>query len=348
MLLSQPVGAHPAAYPVPVRLWSCGCSDAQFSVKLHMATLDEGGYQSLELNRGCELTVSFILILQWSDMVQQPHQQPGRPFGELKSAAVKAALDGNWEEAVKLNHEAVASAPEDAGSYNRLATALIELGRYSDAKQAAEKALSLSPDNKIARKHVDRLSQLAGEVAVTPVTSGSRAAVRFITDSAKATVTELINPAGSRVLATVAPGQELHMSDNGIRMELHTRAGERIGTLEVHIAQRVRNLCEKGNGYEFSVAKLSESAIAVMIAETHCAPGMTSVVSFPPALQKSVSDIDLEDEVLDTEDDGLEVVDVEDDDEVVRPEAERSERLKSIMSGRLGGAYGIEDEGLSI
>ncbi len=137
------------------------------------------------------------------------------------------------------------------------------------------------------------------------------------------------------------------MSDNGIRMELHTRAGERIGTLEVHIAQRVRKLTEKGNRYEFSVAKLSGSAIAVMVAETHCAPGMTSVVSFPPALQKSASEIELEYDLLEDGDDGMDVAETDDDD-TITPEAERSERLKSIMSGRLGGAYGIEDEGLSI
>lgn len=280
-------------------------------------------------------------------MVQQPQQESSRPFGELKADAVKAALDGKWEEAAHLNYEAVDAEPKDAGSYNRLATALTELGRFTDARQAAEKALSLSPDNKIARKHVDRLSQLAGTVASAPVMSGARAAVRFITDSAKATVSELVNPAIVRILATVAPGQELYMSDNGIRMELKTRAGERIGSLEVHIAQRVRNLTEKGNQYEFSVAKLSESAIAVMVAETHCAAGMTSVVSFPPSLQRSASDIDLDDEMMEDGDDGIDVVETDDDD-TITPEAERSERLKSIMSGRLGGAYGIEDEGLSI
>lgn len=280
-------------------------------------------------------------------MVQQPQRHPSRPFAEVKAAAVKAALDGKWEEAVGLNYEAVEAAPEDASSFNRLATALIELGRFADARQAAEKALAISPDNKIARKHVDRLAQLSGQVSSAPVMSGARAAVRFITDSAKATVTELINPAGPRILATVAPGQELHMSDNGIRMEVNTRAGERIGTLEVHIAQRIRKLVEKGNRYEFSVAKLAESAIAVMVAETYCAPSMTPVVSFPPALQKSVGDIDLDDEVFDDDDGGMDVVETDDDD-TITPEAERSERLKSIMSGRLGGAYGIEDEGLGI
>ena len=137
------------------------------------------------------------------------------------------------------------------------------------------------------------------------------------------------------------------MSDNGIRMDLHTRAGEKIGTLEVHIAQRIRKLLEKGNQYEYSVAKLSDTSIAVLVAETYCAPGMTSVVSFPPSLQKTMSDIDLDDEPMEDDDDGMEVIEHDDEDSIT-PEAERTERIKSIMSGRLGGAYSIEDEGLSI
>ncbi|MDA1297680.1 MAG: tetratricopeptide repeat protein [Chloroflexi bacterium] len=280
-------------------------------------------------------------------MVQQLKQYPSRPFEEVKSEAVTAALAGNWQEAADLNYEAVELSPEDSGSFNRLATALIELGRFSEARHAAGKALSLDPDNKIARKHVNRLSQLDGTVAAAPVTSGARVAAKFITDSAKATVTELVNPASARVLATVSPGQELQLSDNGVRMELHTRAGERIGSLEVHIAQRVRKLREKNNRYEFSVAKLSDSAIAVMVAETFCAPGMASVVSFPPSLQRSVADFGLDDELIEESDEDIEVVEHEDDDSIT-PEAERTERLKSIMSGRLGGAYHVEDENLSI
>ena len=280
-------------------------------------------------------------------MVQQPQQIPSRPFSELKSEAVTAALAGNWEVAADLNYQASEQAPEDVGTYNRLATALIELGRFGEARTAASNALTRDPDNKIARQHVDRLAQLDGPVASAPSTSGSRMALRFITDSAKSTVTELLNSAPSKVLATVSPGQRLFVRDNGVRMELHTRAGERIGTLEVHIAQRLRKLLSSGNAYDFSVAKLSDVAVAVLVSETHCAPGMSSVVSFPPSLQKSMADIDLDDEPLEDDDGSVEMVE-HDDDDTITPEAERSERIKSIMSGRLGGAYGIADEGLDI
>lgn len=280
-------------------------------------------------------------------MLQQPQNYPSETFEDIRDAAVTAALAGSWQEAADLNYQAVEMSPEDAGSFNRLATALIELGRFSEARKAAERALTLSPDNKIARRHVDRLSRLDGVVAAAPVTSGSRVAAKFITDSAKATVTELVNPSVGRILATVSPGQELNFNDNGVRMELHTRAGERIGSLEVHIAQRIRKLHEKGNKYGFSVAKLSDTSVAVLVAETYCAPGMTEIVSFPPSLQKSVSDIDLDDDLMDDAEDGIEIVE-HDDEDTRTPEAEKAERLKSIMSGRLGGTYDVEDEGLSI
>jgi tetratricopeptide (TPR) repeat protein len=280
-------------------------------------------------------------------MVQQAKEIPSRNFAEVKDEAVAAALAGKWKEAAELNREAVAISPDDTGSHNRLAAALIELGRYGEAREAAAKALELSPGNRIAQKHLDRLSQLNGHVASAAVTSGTRAAARFITDSAKATVTELIRPAETRVLATVSPGQVLQVKDTGSRMDLSTKAGERIGTLEVHIAQRLRRLLAGGNTYEFTVAKLSATGIAVLVAETHCAPGMSGVVSFPPALQKTAKDIDLDDEPLEEGDDGLEVIET-DDEETITPEYERTERLKSLVSGRLGGAYDIEDEGLSI
>lgn len=312
-----------------------------------MAILDVDRYQSLELKRGCEPTLNSHSTQRWSGMVQQPKQYPSKTFSEIKSEAVMAAIAGNWQQAVDLNYQAVDAEPGDAGSFNRLATALIELGRFTEARQAAEKALALSPENKIARKHVERLSQLDGKVASTPVTSGSRFAAKFITDSAKATVTELINPAPPRVLATVSPGQELKVSDNGVRMELNTRAGERIGTLEVHIAQRIRKLTDRGNEYEFSVAKLSDTSIAVLVAETRSASGLTGVVSFPPSLQKTVNDIDLDDEMVEDEDDSMDAIEHDDEDSIT-PEAERNERLKSIMSGRLGSGYDAEDAGLEI
>jgi len=130
-------------------------------------------------------------------------------------------------------------------------------------------------------------------------------------------------------------------------MDLHTRAGERIGTLDVHMAQRLRKLFEGGNEYEFTVAKLSTVAIAVLVAETKLSANMTKVVSFPPSLQKTAADFDLDDDLMEDTGDDLEMMEHEDD-ETITPEAERSERIKSIMSGRLGGAYGMENEGLSI
>jgi tetratricopeptide (TPR) repeat protein len=150
----------------------------------------------------------------------------------LKAEAVTTALAGNCQEAADLNYQASEQAPDDVGTYNRLATALIELGRFSEARTAAHNVLTRDPDNKIARKHADRLAQLDGPVARAPTTSDSRIALRFITDSAKATVTELLNPATAKNLATVSPGQQLFPKDNSVRMESHTRVWERIGTLE--------------------------------------------------------------------------------------------------------------------
>ena len=280
-------------------------------------------------------------------MVQQPIDYPSRPFAAVKEEAVAAALSAEWQKAADLNREAVAISPDDPHSYNRLATALIELGSYAEARRAVEKALKLAPGNRIAVKHLARLNQLdSATPTLAAARPGLRSVTRFITDSAKATVTELVDPAGENILAKVAPGQELQITDNGIRMELSTLAGERVGGIEIHLAQRLRKITARGNEYQFAVAKLSAAGVAVMVSETKCAPGMNSTVSFPPSLQKTAGDINLYDDPLEEGDDGG-IIDPSDDEEI-SPGAEQAERLRSILSGSLGGAYGIEDAGLSI
>jgi hypothetical protein len=61
-------------------------------------------------------------------MVQQPLHCPSGTLGEISTAAVTAALAGNWQEATDLNYQAIELTSDDSGSFNRLATALIELG----------------------------------------------------------------------------------------------------------------------------------------------------------------------------------------------------------------------------
>ena len=74
--------------------------------------------------------------------------------------AITLANESRWDEAVFVNRLIVESSPYDIGAYNRLGKALSEMGRYSEARDSFQNALSISPYNSIAKKNLLRLANL--------------------------------------------------------------------------------------------------------------------------------------------------------------------------------------------
>ena len=85
--------------------------------------------------------------------------------------AIALALEGQWERAVSVNREILRMAPEDVEALNRLGKALMELGRYREARDAYAEALRVDPMNTIAQKNLAKLTKLVeDEEAGTAVT----------------------------------------------------------------------------------------------------------------------------------------------------------------------------------
>jgi len=89
--------------------------------------------------------------------------------------AIALAMQGRWREAVAVNKGIIESAPTDVDAHNRLGRAYIELGEYSQAREAYSRAMELDPFNAISRKNLQRLSYLKeamvsseGEATVEP------------------------------------------------------------------------------------------------------------------------------------------------------------------------------------
>src|SRR3972149_5344886 len=74
-----------------------------------------------------------------------------------KDLAVKYALSNNWEKAYKENLKLLDENPGDIDSLNRIAHALIKLGRFRKAKTFYQKVLNIDKTNPIALKNLKRL-----------------------------------------------------------------------------------------------------------------------------------------------------------------------------------------------
>ena len=199
---------------------------------------------------------------------------------DLTRQAVALAMDSRWAEAAEVNRSILDDFPNDLETCNRLGKALSELGRNGEARKAFERALSLSPNNPIAKKNLDRLSKLGDEVrsAGAPAVRSRRA---FIEESGKSGVTSLINLAPAERLLELAPGHPLELDVAGGALKVSSQSGEYLGQVEPRLAARLVRLTRGGNRYEAIVTGVEERSLSVFIRETFRHPSQAGTVSFP-------------------------------------------------------------------
>lgn len=223
---------------------------------------------------------------------------------EKTREAIALALEGRWEEAVKVNQLIIEEFSEDVEAYNRLGKSLSEVGRYSEAAEAFRRALAISPSNPIARKNLERLSKLK-DVVPRPFATKKSTPQLFIEDSGKAIVTSLTDLAPQHVLVKVSSGDTAFLKVEGSNsIQLQNQQGEYLGRLDPRLTSRLVRLINGGNRYEVAVISVNGHGLCLIIREAYRHPSQSRIVSFPshvtsdskPYIRGTVIRYDLEDE----------------------------------------------------
>lgn len=208
-------------------------------------------------------------------------QEKSRMRTKWSEAAIELAMQSKWEEAVDANNAIIENFPGDADAYNRLGKALIELGRYKEARDAYGKALELAPTNIIARKNLSRLSGMREEAREAEGTRTKLDPRIFIEETGKTTVTTLQNIAARDVLAKVTAGDQVYLKVIGRSLVAETERGDYVGQVEPKLGLRIIKLIEAGNRYSAAITGIDGSSIKVIIREEYQAPAMVGHISFP-------------------------------------------------------------------
>jgi hypothetical protein len=204
---------------------------------------------------------------------------------QLIEDARKAALNSNWEDAIKLNQEIIERAPRDAEAYNRLGRALLEFRRTPEAQEAYTSALKIDPANMIARRNLHRL-ELIRHRKGADTGDASRATVMprsstFIEEVGKTWVDELVNPAPLDELADVYSGEQMQFSVSDGRLLVLRTNGQQIGEVEAKTAERIIELMAGGNRYDVFALGLSAESLRVILRESYRDPSQAGRLSFP-------------------------------------------------------------------
>jgi len=218
-----------------------------------------------------------MAIFHSEDRLRQKQQRADR--------AINLAMQNRWSEAAELNREIIQDFPRDVDGHNRLGKALMELGRYREARDCYAESVSIDAMNTIAQKNLARLNKLveeesagAAELAPTPVDPSL-----FIEETGKTTVTQLADLAAADILARITAGDPVALEVHGNIVRAMGPGGELLGKLEPKIGKRVINLIKLGNHYTAAVTSVDEQAVRIIIREAHRAPSMGDRPSFPTA-----------------------------------------------------------------
>ena len=200
---------------------------------------------------------------------------------EKSREAINLALENRWEEAAEVNRLLLRLFPEDVEAYNRLGKALLELGRYGEARAAFEEALRLDPHNQISRKNLERLDHLKAMAATGPRAARRITPHLFIEESGKSATTVLQNTAPRAVLARLGAGDVVNLSIHGHNLVAETLHGEFLGVVEPRLAVRLIPLIRGGNRYEAAVVSVANGDVTLIIREVYRHPDLVATPSFP-------------------------------------------------------------------
>lgn len=197
--------------------------------------------------------------------------------------AIKLAVEGRWEEAVAINQNIIEISPGDIDAHNRLGKAFAELGQNGEARKAYERVLELDPNNRIARRNLDRLSYLKDKEQSSKEKRGIDCSF-FIQDTSKARMADLLNVAPKETLAKISAGDEIRLEAKRKKLVLLTNENEYVGEVESKVGSRLIELMKGGNQYRAAVISLRDDAVKVIIRETFQHPGQLGQPSFLPGV----------------------------------------------------------------
>lgn len=233
-----------------------------------------------------------------------------RTMQETSEKAIRAALLGNWEEAVELNRLILRDYPHDITALNRLGRAYMQLGRTEDALNTYRRVLKHDRYNPIATKSLKRL-KITKQPPVTQ-TSPASPLIRtdFLEEPGRTKSTQLVRPADQEIIATLHVGQPVTLDAKRRSVSVNLEDGTYIGSLPDDLSYRLIRLMRAGNKYEALVKGIPEPrGVQLFIREKQRSKRLQNLPSFPSGATSYQADLRpqiLEEVPLDTRETGEE------------------------------------------
>ncbi len=220
----------------------------------------------------------------------------------LHQLAITAALNANWDEALKLNQQIMKLDPENVDALNRTARAYFELGNLSLSKKYYTLALKYDPYNPIAQKNLKIIQSCKNlppkKIDLTQTenhsTNGSDSnnmrtlSSLFLQEPGKTKMVSLLKVAEPQKLSMSYPGMSVEMIIKNRKITILDRNNIYLGILPDDLSHRLLRLIKGGNKYHAFVKSVKANGLTILIRESFRSKRFKNQPSFPE-LQGNVS-----------------------------------------------------------
>ena len=215
--------------------------------------------------------------------------------------AINAALENDWEKALRLNQELLEKYPDDIETLNRLARSFGETGKINEAKRLYKKVLGLDPYNQIAERNLRKLSSIKKADIKNGQSTSTIKGDFFLEEPGKTITTLLEDTAMPSVLATLRTGDKAVLSAHRNNLVVTVNNGKRIGKIEKTLAGKIIANLRIGSKFEAFIKSVSlkseaskkeNSQATLFIREIHrsskasSAPFPTTAAAFTPFVRE--------------------------------------------------------------
>ncbi|OGH12932.1 MAG: hypothetical protein A2776_02250 [Candidatus Levybacteria bacterium RIFCSPHIGHO2_01_FULL_40_10] len=188
-----------------------------------------------------------------------------------RDTAVKYAIENRWEEAYRENKKLLAENPNDLDTFNRIAHALVKLGKYKKAKEYYQKVIKADKTNPIALKNLKRLETISKGSASKNISvhNGSPMDLQgvFIEEAGKTKTVELKNVADKKTLSLLQPGDMVMLTVKRSKIFVVMPDKTYIGVLPDNIGMRMITFVNGGNEYSVCIKAVADNSATVFLKE---------------------------------------------------------------------------------
>ncbi len=210
-------------------------------------------------------------------------------FSSQRQAAIEAALNNNWPEAVSINEALLKVHPKEIETLNRLARAYMENGLVGKAKTTYKYVLELDPYNSIAAKNLEKLTGLTKKDIAQAKTKGNGhapiSADLFLEEPGRTKVIELQDLAMSKILATLHTGDPVNMEIKGKEIMV-TINSKRLGKLPPEYSDKIAQAIRAGSKFTAIIKAVAvqksknEATVNLFVKEIFHAPKLGNTQIF--------------------------------------------------------------------